>query len=318
MVQTLMNQMARLTEEVDTLRQSANVQRGLIPEPKVPSPEKFSGSRKDNVKNFLSTVSTVFKLQPSRFPTDHVKVLFIGTLLTEGAQTWFRTLQESRHPILFQYDNFVAQLDRTFGEPNAVWVAQNKLNNLRQGKSRCLAFTNQFKSIALETDYNEPALLKSYYEGLNDEIKDALSTLESHPPGFEDFAALCIRIDNRIYQRKAEKIKIKPWIPPSHFSNREITRMDVDSMGIKRVSESERDNRMYNRLCFYCGGDKHTVSTCPRKFRNQEAMSSRSSSPIRKFKTSLPNRKKPGIIKLPPFELKDSKNHRTLQKSEGI
>ncbi|OMH80287.1 hypothetical protein AX774_g6280 [Zancudomyces culisetae] len=85
--QTLMGQISRLSDEVDSLRQTASFQKAFISEPKVPTPEKFSGGRKDNVKNFLSTVRTVFKLQPSRFPTEHIKVLYIGTLLTDGAQT---------------------------------------------------------------------------------------------------------------------------------------------------------------------------------------------------------------------------------------
>jgi hypothetical protein len=55
-------------------------------EPKVPNPDKFSGHSKD-LKNFIASVDNVINLQPSRFPNEHIKVLFTSTLLSGQALT---------------------------------------------------------------------------------------------------------------------------------------------------------------------------------------------------------------------------------------
>ncbi|OMH84328.1 Retrotransposon-derived protein PEG10 [Zancudomyces culisetae] len=273
LVKALMAQISALSNQVDNLQRQQLASTNMpAPEPHVALPEKFSGARKDNIKNFMSTVKTVFRLQPSRFPSSDSKVLYIGTLLTDNAQTWFRTLEESNHPALLDINNFFALLGHTYGDPNSTWKAQMRLSKIRQGTSNCLTYSTLFKSIALEADFNEAALIKLFYDGLNDEIKDTLSTMDRIPGDFELYTALCIRIDNRIAQRRTERLRREPWIPNRTFSRKDTESMDIDIIGTKRLTEDERDHRRYNKLCFYCANPNHTLKECPRKMKQLKKM----------------------------------------------
>lgn len=41
--------------------------------------------------------------------------------------------------------------------------------------------------------------------------------------------------------------------------------MDLDSMSVRRIPNEERQYRMDNKLCLYCGGAGHRVANCPIK-----------------------------------------------------
>ncbi|OMH86117.1 Retrotransposon-derived protein PEG10 [Zancudomyces culisetae] len=178
----------------------------------------------------------------------------------------------SNHPALLDSNKFFALLEHTYGDPNSTWKAQMRLSKMRQGTSNCPTYSTHFKSIALEADFNEAALIKLFYDGLNDEIKDTLATMDRIPGDFELYTALCIRIDNRIAQRRTEKLRREPWIPNKSFSRRDTDSMDIDLIGTKRLTESERDHRKYNKLCFYCANPNHSLKECPRKAKQLKKM----------------------------------------------
>ena len=41
--------------------------------------------------------------------------------------------------------------------------------------------------------------------------------------------------------------------------------MDLDAVSIKKITYEERQRRMTNKLCLYCGGSGHQVASCPVK-----------------------------------------------------
>ncbi len=57
-------------------------------------------------------------------------------------------------------------LEETFGDMNAEWTAQNSINRLKQGNNGWTHYAMKFKSLAVETGYDENALKKIFYDGL--------------------------------------------------------------------------------------------------------------------------------------------------------
>jgi len=286
------NRPAPTTEELlETLRiQVAELQSKLasqvsngstFKEPKIPTPDKFNGNKKD-FKNFKASVTNVIKLQPSRFGSEEVKILFIGTLLTGDALTWFRTL--TTYPTTL--NDFWTQLGNVFGDPCAEWSARDALKKLKQGKMSCVAYTTKFAHHSLETGYNNEALYQMYHDGLNDSIKDALAQAVNVPEDLANFVEFCIKIDNRQYSRRMEKssgtsfgtnqqtrLLNKPAYRPVERVNHQTsqsngpTPMQLDAVFPTPgpLPKEEKERRRNLGLCLYCGNSGHLAKSCPKK-----------------------------------------------------
>jgi hypothetical protein len=246
-------------------------------EPKLPSPDKFNGNLRD-LKNFIASVENIITLQPSRFPTEEIKVRYVGTLLTGDALTWFRTQATPPSFMPNKLPAFWVLLSATFGDPCAQWTARNKLKLLKQGKLSCVQFTTKFKHIALESGYDNIALLQMYHDGLNDSIKDALSQSVDVPSELDIYAQLCIRIDNRQFARRMEKhnsnsgnsgMQFRPTTkvtqPYQSYPSGPVP-MQLDSIQTySKLTPEEKQKRMSQGLCLYCGFPGHIAKACPKK-----------------------------------------------------
>jgi hypothetical protein len=241
----------------------------------VATPEKFNGHSKD-LKNFIASVENAMLLQPSRFPSDHIKILYIGTLLTGDALTWFRTLAATPGATPSSISEFWTLLSANFGDPCAEWTARSKLKALRQGKQSCVTYTTKFKQLGLESGYNTLALLQLYHDGLNDSIKDALAQTASVPEDLEAYTQLCIRIDNRQFTRRMEKGISTPSqvamsgspLLPGQTLPAGPTPMQLDTIQFHpkgQLTSEEKQRRMTQGLCLYCGLAGHLAKTCPKK-----------------------------------------------------
>ncbi len=58
-----------------------------------------------------------------------------------------------------------------FGSPDALYNAQQQLERLMQGSNSCVTYTMRFKTLAMKVNYDEQALKKMYYDGLNERLK---------------------------------------------------------------------------------------------------------------------------------------------------
>jgi hypothetical protein len=229
-----------------------------LKEPKVPSPDKFTGLAKD-FKNFKATVENVFLLQPSRFPTHQIKVLFTSTLLSGQALTWFRTLPSPPDTL----QDLWTGMEAAFGDPYASWTARSKLKTLRQANQSCVTYTNKFKELAIETEYNDAALMQLYHDGLSDSIQDILAQTLNPPETLEEYTLLAIKVDNRLYSKKLkqkQQMLLQP-IPSSDSMQVDL----VQTFPRGPLSTEERLKRTKEGLCFYCGTKGHMAKECPKK-----------------------------------------------------
>jgi len=238
--------------------------------PKVALPEKFGGTIR-KYRDFIISVENIFCLQPLSYPTDEVKCRFIGTLLTGDALAWFRNIVEYETYRLKDYSNFKKDFKEMFDDPNSIRHACAQLDHLQQGKGSVSSYAIVFRRLASETGYNEAALRHNFIKGLSDDNKNALSKAQDEPERLEDLIRFCVKMDQRIYDRKKE-IKFKPF-NQSYKSSPVFAAgpspMDLDAITtgtqrakFKKLTAVEKQRRIDSGLCLYCASDKHKLPDC--------------------------------------------------------
>jgi hypothetical protein len=172
-------------------------------EPKVNSPEPFTGDR-TKTRNFLVQVSVVFQTQPSRFPDDQTKVYYLGSFLRGPAASWFSPLVEKQDPILQDWTQFLESFKQTFEHPDRPAEAARQLRALRQGSKSAALLAADFRRIAVDVEWTTSSLMDTFYDALNDRVKDRLAELE-RPKTLAEYIEMAIRIDDCQVQRLNEK-----------------------------------------------------------------------------------------------------------------
>ncbi|KAM4597217.1 uncharacterized protein V3H82_022928 [Fundulus diaphanus] len=122
----------------------------------------------------------------------------------------------------------------------------------------------------LESTWNEDALMDTFIGGLNERIKDVLSTRE-FPLTLRQLEEMATQIDLRLTDRRRERgapMSASPQPRPDTSSASAPARiLDPEPMqlGRARLTPQERSRRHQLNLCLYCGGEGHRVSSCPLK-----------------------------------------------------
>lgn len=232
-------------------------------------PERYNGNV-GRCRDFLLAVDNVFAIQPHRYSSDEIKTRFIGTLLTHEALAWFRDVLERKPELLRNYGQFVFEFKAFFEDANAQRHAADALGRLKQGKGSCLSYATKFRRLAYETGFNNGALINFFRKGLNEDIKDRLANALEEPEDLEELITLCVKIDQRLYDRRVEKAgNVKYAFTPPRFAPRPqsgVTPMDLDSAQMdkfKKLTPEEKKRRYEQGLCLYCGEKSHKLASCP-------------------------------------------------------
>ena len=222
-------------------------------------PDKFDGSA-SNYDSFVQSVDNFFALKSSVYSTDEIRVRTVGTLLTKSALSWFGTLVKTKSALLSNYNLFMKELERLFSDPNLKENAQQKIRNLRQGTGSALAYSSKFRILAIDTGFNNDALMAVFKNGLKEEIKDIMAkSTDPSPKTLEDLIASATRLDNRIYERKKETLEQSPKKP---YFSRSLSSL---TPRFKKLSYAEKQRRIKENLCLYCGDKGHSHSNCSKK-----------------------------------------------------
>lgn len=274
----------------ETTETSTTVSSSGRHEPKVSSPEYFSGQR-NKVTTFITQVRMVIGLQPSRFPTENSKVLYAGSYLRDTAFLWFQPYVAAETPPawLNDFNLFCKELRSMFGDPDEVATAERQLYSLRQ-RGSASAYVADFTRYAAVVNWNDEALCAQFYRGLKDPIKDELAR-SSKPKDLKAYKDIAVRIDTRLFERHLEKDRAtktysttyntrSPYrqASPAITTTRATTTTSfrprtstperdhlsaVVSTIRGRISREEYERRRKHNLCLYCGQSGHVVAKCP-------------------------------------------------------
>lgn len=218
---------------------------------------------------------------------DEDKVILTGSHLEAGPLGWFTPILndylehgDNARPEVRQlfanYDNFLGQLRSMYGGGDPQKDARFKLEKLQQGRSPVTQYVANFEQYAYLTEYNEVALLENFYGGLNEDIKGLLIH-EDRPTTLPRMKERVIELDRRLQERRREKLGFKTWTPntgrPRYQDNRRTEPMDLDALQQRRpvkgkqlkhgkLSKKDREYRLANNLCLYCGKAGHRATEC--------------------------------------------------------
>jgi len=240
-------------------------------EPKISLPEKFDGTR-NKFRGWLNSIRLMFALQPGRYPTDIIKIQTIGTYLTGTAQAWMAPLVERQDHALLDFDAFINQMQAVFGDTDRTRSAESKLERLRQTRS-ATEYSADFRQLSCDVSWNDDALMARFRMGLKDDVKDLMLAM---PPAItlNHMMEQAVQCDNRLYERRMEKSRSRQTFQgsPTTFTTTTIVDhsepMQIDAARPRGpLTPQERQRRIDNNLCLYCGKAGHIAKTCPIKSR---------------------------------------------------
>ena len=257
---------------------------------RVKEPRQFTGKASD-VEAFLDEITNNLYLQRRQITTDYEQSLFLSLYLTDGnPKSWYQAIRSSTPDLLHDFDGFVEDFRRHFGDSDLESTAYCKIKALRQTGS-CAAYASRFRELVVYLDWTDKSKIAAFKEGLKDQVHDLLITVCPKPTHFDDFVKTCIEIDNAVHENELEKRHAKsgdaskntnrshpkqnqpstgrgtatmsapslstPTLPPGEP-------MMIDATKTKRgpLTQAERDRRRANKLCMYCGG-QHQIDACP-------------------------------------------------------
>src|SRR3978361_385700 len=211
---TLQQQLAQLIA-VATAREHQN------PEGKgFPDASNFDGSKPGELRTWILQLRNKLAAQPSRYPDDQACLRYAFNRLSGSALNLVRShVSETTGRI--RLDSLNALLDllrQAFDDPDRVRTANREIRKLRQANGTFAAYLANFGRIVRDLNWNEEAQKEQLYEGLSDEIKDALVTTRPRSDSLGHFVQTCRELDNRIRARAAERSSKNNHRLPTRFS----------------------------------------------------------------------------------------------------
>ena len=266
----------------------------LAAEPRIPPPAKYSGNP-NTCREFLTQVKLTFDAQPARFAHEVSKVAFIASLLEGPPLSYFNALHEQDSPTARSFDLFAAELKRIYDHPIRGQQAGQHLLKLRQGRRSVREFTSEFRSLAVESGWNDQALLTAFLSGLNRTVGREIA-LRGDQNSLDEAISTAIKISDQMAQWQAEPFPSRSSTSSAWQAEPFPSRSATSSAGVRgnsgylpdeprhpvpqvlssgppdeepmqlgrtRLSTDERLRRVNSGACLYCGQLGHFRSTCP-------------------------------------------------------
>ena len=245
----------------------------------IPSPRVFEGDL-TRCCGFVTQCELVFRHNLSRFYTDDSKIAFIVSLMSGRALDWAVASFNNDARFASDYDFFISEFRLVFDHPPDGLDSATRLHSLSQGTRSVAEFAVEFRILAARSRWGDEALRSAFRRGLNESIKDLI--LRDQPATLSELIALALKVDDRLRERRLEKSArpspsttrvARPFTPREHpttpnsaltqhtpFSS--VPEAEPMQLGRSRLSQTERDHRMQNRLCLYCGKTGHFIQSC--------------------------------------------------------
>ncbi|XP_044535488.1 retrotransposon-derived protein PEG10 [Gracilinanus agilis] len=267
---SLQTQLLQLSEENATLRGQLQASPGGAAGPAAPPrgkcpvglPEKFDGTP-EMLPSFLAQSRLYMELRPEDFPSEHVRVCFLTSLLKGRAARWATPYLLESSPLLNNYEAFIDEFKQAFEDPQRKEAANRKIRRLRQGLGSVLDYASAFRLCAQDLDWNEPAFIDQFLEGLSDPIQDELARVEV-ARSLPALINQCLRIEGRLNARRGPSPASSPR-PRAAAASPPAEAEAGQLVARPQLTPEERERRRRLNLCMYCGLAGHYVDNCPSK-----------------------------------------------------
>ncbi|KAI2659483.1 Transposon Tf2-9 polyprotein [Labeo rohita] len=222
--------------------------------PRLAFPEKFDGNPA-KCKGFLLQCSLFVNQQPALYPTDSSRIAFVCSLLTGRALDWATAMWRDDGSTFPTFGQFLHHFREVFEHPTGGKGAGEQLLELSQGRRTAADYALSFRTLAAQTTWVEDTLKVLFRRGLCQDLQSELACRDEGR-SLNEFIELSIQVDNLIRSRRTQGSTTQ--IPPVTTSVPEPMQI-----GATHLTSEERERRMQNSLCLYCGQAGHIKSTCP-------------------------------------------------------
>lgn len=273
-IKTLCDQMAQLTSFALS---TASAQLPPPREPHVADPEPFDGTL-GRARGFLLQCSNVFSLRSHTYDTDKSKILYVVGLLRGRALEWAEAEDSTRPLATRSFVSFLNSFKTVFDLPDFAGNVAQRLLQITQGSDSVANYSIRFHTLAAEAGWDEGALRGIFLQGLNDQLKDELAPRDP-AVDLDTLISQTIQLDNRLRERRRERRSnhcsqtslrqpIRPTRPSSPPNLQTPTSGKLETpepmqLGRTRLTPGERERRMRERRCLYCGELGHFLPSCP-------------------------------------------------------
>jgi hypothetical protein len=248
-------------------------------------PEMFTGEDRSKLRSFVARLRLRLIDRPGEFPNERSKRRYAFSRLEGAALEQLIHLVKDDRMNLGNFEAFVTLLEEAYGDPDCVNTAERALAKLRQGNRDFVTYYAEFQRLIADLNWNDAAKHAALHRGLCEELKDILS-IQDLPEDWSRYVALMKKWDMQYRARKAETHcssgQTKPTTTPTicntspnpaqntphptssgsgHFGP---APMDL-SAARRRLSPEERQKRIDENRCLYCGGFNHMARDCPNK-----------------------------------------------------
>ena len=292
----LVNLLALLTKQLAVSPLSNSKSSTSFKTPAMKAPESFDGSS-TRLRNYLQACQLIFHNDEWMFSNDKKKVVYAVSFLTGKAGKWiepYLTQLDNDDPnfLINSWSTFEAQLFTLFGDPNEIRKAEQDLDNLKMKDSGLASsYITDFRTLQTKiSGWGERALMYHFHKGLPSRILDQLAVHQSAIETLQELMKATLDYDTRYHERNKEKHSLHPAssssyakekkFPPNSSSSysktfnksnktqknppRSKTKSNYSSSNIAwdgTLKQKEKDRRLKEGLCTYCG-EKHSLESC--------------------------------------------------------
>jgi hypothetical protein len=246
-------------------------------------PNKYDGQDRAAYPAFKGYLQVKFRIDSAAIGGETEKVWYgYGYLTGKAAERifpWLAATEKRQMPL--RVDDFLAQMDAAFDDPQSVQRALEWINSEKQGSRPFRNFLQEFEQKLLEaggwgfSDGVRKGYLRS---AVSRRIKAELVAVEE-PARYEDFVSQLRRTDDNLEELNRLESKRRNWI--KHFSESDNS-SNMDWEPTPRVSAGTASNRFrgenkpqakwvtkevleqrrIDRECLRCGASDHFISEC--------------------------------------------------------
>jgi len=253
---------------------------------KLQEPDTFDGSNANKLRTFIFQCSLHFKDRANIFSNDLAKVTYALSFLTGSALGWFEPalFEGLTPPWISDWDMFRHKLETNFGPFDPVGEAEADIEILAMPEaSRASTYFVEFNRLTSRLQWDDHALMHQAYKGLARRIKNEM-VHHDKPLTLLGLRKLVQAIDSRYWERKAEITRENPHPNKADPKSEPKAARNPDTLSRAKVPESpratpdltgklgkdgkltpqERQRRLDNSLCLFCGRTGHIANECPK------------------------------------------------------